>query len=127
MSYDDDADYQEALARRKAWVTDEELKGLGLERATGIATSSGPETHLEQARRILREAAPMAASSLVRLAQNAEAETVRLRASVEILNRAEQAGSGSDGREPWAEVYEKALTPAAIDKMIEDAQNYGKE
>jgi hypothetical protein len=126
--YDDDGeevDLERAMARQRAWVTDDELAGMALGRATGVATPDGkPETHMEQARRMLREAAPMAAASLVRLAQNAEAETVRLRASVEILTRAEQVGSGADGREPWEEVYEKALTPDVIEKMADNAKEW---
>src|SRR5690349_3229802 len=105
-----DDDYLEAVARRKAWVTDNDLKALGLERATGFKTDDGPESPVEQANRMMRENAPMAAMSLIRLAQNAEAETVRLRASVEILNRATAQGTGADGREPWADVYEKVMS-----------------
>lgn len=117
--YDDDneVDMQEALARRAAWVTDADLQALGMERATGIKSVDGPETHLQQAQRIIKEAAPMAASMLVRLAQYGENENVRLKASTEILNRAEQTGSGKDGREPWAEVYESVLTTKDVENF----------
>jgi hypothetical protein len=64
---------------------------------------------------MLREAAPMAAASLVRLAQNGESETVRLRASIEILNRVEAQGASADGREPWAEVYDQVLTTKDVE------------
>jgi hypothetical protein len=118
MYDDDEVDIAAAMERRRAWVTDDDMKALGLERATGLKAvdDSGPESHLDQAKRMLREAAPMAAASLVRLAQNGESETVRLRASVEILNRVEQQGSAKDGREPWAEVYDQILTTQDVEK-----------
>jgi hypothetical protein len=116
--WDEEADYKEALARQRAWVTDEELAGLKLERATGLkSVNSGPESHVEQANRMLREAAPMAAASLVKLAQSGESETVRLRASIEILNRVQAQGAAADGREPWAEVYESVVSTADIEKF----------
>lgn len=118
MYDDDEDDVRMAMERRKAWVTEDDLHALGLERATGIKSAdNGSESHLDQAKRMLREAAPMAAASLVRLAQNGESETVRLRASVEILNRAEAQGAGADGREPWAEVYDQVLTTADVEKF----------
>jgi hypothetical protein len=118
---DDEADYQQALQRQKAWVSDSELAALGLERATGFKTpDGGAESPVEQANRMMREAAPMAASSLVKLAQHGESETVRLRASIEILNRAQAQGTVGDGREPWAEVYEKVLTTDGIQEYVND-------
>lgn len=118
MYDDDEADIKAALERRRSWVTDDDIKALGLERATGLTTSDGSqESHLDQANRMLREAAPMAASSLVRLAQHGESETVRLRASIEILNRASAQGGGADGREPWAEVYDRILTTSEVEKF----------
>jgi len=116
MAWDEDADYQKALERQKAWVTEAELQALGLERATGIKSKDGPESHVEQANRMLREAAPMAAASLVKLAQSGESETVRLRASIEILNRVQAQGASADGREPWAEVYDSVLTTNDVEK-----------
>src|SRR4051812_15095636 len=117
MDYDGDQDYQEALARRRAFVTDSDLAALGLERSTGVKSADGqPESPVEQANRMMREAAPMAASTLVRLCQNGEAETVRLKASLEILNRASAQGTGSDGREPWSDVYEKVMTAEDVEK-----------
>jgi len=123
--YEDESevDIAAAMAKRRAWVTDSDLKALGLERATGFGQSdgaTGPESHVDQAKRILRENAPMAASSLVRLAQYGESETVRLRASVEILNRVEASGGGADGREPWAEVYDQILTTADVERYANE-------
>jgi hypothetical protein len=116
MAWDEDADYQKALERQRAWVSEDELAALGLERATGIKSSDGrAESHVEQASRMLREAAPMAAANLVRLAQNAEAETVRLKASIEILNRVAAQGAAADGREPWADVYEKVMSTQDVE------------
>lgn len=101
----------------RSWVNEDDLIALGLERATGLRAAEGEaESHLAQSQRILREAAPMAASTLVRLAQYGEAETVRLRAATEILNRVTAAGGGSDGREPWAEVYDKVITTEDVEK-----------
>jgi hypothetical protein len=116
-----DADYERALARQKAWVSEDELAALGLERATGFksADNGKPESPVEQANRMMRENAPMAAASLIKLAQNGDSETVRLRASIEILNRATAQGAASDGREPWADVYEKVMTT----KVVEDFAN----
>jgi len=115
--YDEEADLQKALQAQRAWVSDAELAGLGLERATGIKSNDGPESHVEQANRMLREAAPMAAASLVKLAQNGESETVRLRASIEILNRVNAQGAAADGREPWADVYEKVMSTGEVEKF----------
>jgi len=117
--FDDDNDFDiaEAIKRRDAWVTADDMAAMGLERATGVKSVDGPETHVTQAKRMLREAAPMAASSLVRLAQHGESETVRLRASVEILNRVEAQGAATDGREPWAEVYDQILTTDGVEKF----------
>src|SRR5690349_18291790 len=118
--FDEEADYQKALERQRAWVSDAELAALGLERATGIKSSSGPEGHVEQANRMLREAAPMAAASLVKLAQSGESETVRLRASIEILNRVNAQGTAGDGREPWADVYEQVMTTRDVENYAND-------
>jgi hypothetical protein len=106
-----------------AWVTEAELAALGLDRATGIRTADGgAEGYVDQANRMIREGAPMAAASLVRLAQYSESDTIRLRAAVEILNRATVQGASSvDGREPWAAVYENVLTAGDVDKMVQDA------
>jgi|SRR5688572_23353588 len=121
MSYEDDSDYQQAMQSRRAWVSNSDLAALGLERATGMATKDGsPESPVEQANRMMREAAPMAASSLVRLAQNGETEQVRLKASIEILNRASQSGTTTDGREPWAEVYDKVLATDDVERFAND-------
>jgi hypothetical protein len=105
-----DDDYKKALDRQKAWVSDDELASLHLERRTGFGTIDGkPESPTDQAVRIMRENAPAAAQTLVKLALNGETEQVRLKASVEILNRAAAAGTGSDGRDPWANLYEDTL------------------
>ena len=118
MYDDDEADVKAAMERRNAWLTEGDLAALGLERATGVRSADGqPETHVQQAQRMIRENAPMAAGTLVRLAQYGESETVRLRASIEILNRAEQVGSGADGREPWADVYDKILTTRDVENF----------
>jgi hypothetical protein len=95
-----DEDYDRALNSHKAWVTPEELAGLQLGRE--VVEDMSP---VDQARRIMLENAPMAAMSLVRLAQFGETENVRLRASIEILNRADQAGT-VNGKEPWADLYD---------------------
>lgn len=111
-----DADYREALDRQRSWVSDRELAALGLERASGFkSVNGGPESHVEQANRMMREAAPMAAATLVRLAQNGETEQVRLKAAIEILNRVNAQGAGDDGREPWAEVYDQVMTTQGVE------------
>jgi hypothetical protein len=116
MYDDDEVSYQKALERRNAWVSESELAALGLERATGFKSADAkPESHVEQANRMIREAAPMAAASLVKLAQNGETEQIRLKASIEILNRAAAQGTASDGREPWADVYEKVISTQGIE------------
>lgn len=118
---EEEVDIAAAMSRRRAWVTDADMRALGLERTTGLNSKDGGyESHADQAKRLLREAAPMAASSLVRLAQHGESETVRLRASVEILNRVEAAGSGTDGREPWAEVYDKILSVGDVERFANE-------
>jgi hypothetical protein len=118
MDFDDEPDgYIEKMHERRSWVTSNDLAALGLERATGIGTMDGKqESPVEQANRMMRDAAPMAAASLVKLAQHGEAETVRLRASIEILNRASAQGTGGDGREPWADVYEKVMTTDGVEQ-----------
>lgn len=98
-------DYDRALQARKSWVSESDLSSLMLERQTITQ-----ETEIQQAQRILREAAPMAASSLVRLAQYGETETVRLRASIEILNRSEQMTE--NGKEPWADFFDTTAVEA---------------
>lgn len=109
------------------FVSDDDIANLGLERATGLhSKGDGPESPTDQAQRMIRENAPMAAASLLRLAQYSESDTIRLRAAIEILNRANAQGAGSDGRDPWAEVYEKTLTTADIDKMKADATAWEK-
>jgi hypothetical protein len=118
--YDDyeEVDVAAANAKRAAWVTDKDLAALGLERATGVKTADGgPETHLQQAERVLREAAPLAAAQLVNLARFGESEQIRLKASTEILNRAAAQGGGNDGREPWAEVYESVLSTESVERF----------
>jgi hypothetical protein len=108
----DDADYQGALKRQQAWVSDEEIRELTNARITSQVVTGRVESPVDQAKRMMREAAPMAAQSLIRLAQNSDNDSVRLRASTEILNRAEGAGT-VDGKEPWAEFFEDASNEAA--------------
>jgi len=113
-----DADYRHALDRQRAWVSDRELAALGMERASGFKSVDGlPESHVDQASRMLREAAPLAASTLVRLCQNGETETVRLKAAIEILNRVQAQGTAADGREPWAEVYDQVLATTDVENF----------
>jgi hypothetical protein len=69
------------------------------------------ESSEAQARRILSDAAPMAAMTLVNLAQYSEAPSVRLRAATEILNRTADAGQ-QDGKDPWENLYAKVVTGA---------------
>jgi hypothetical protein len=106
-----DDDFQKSLERSKAWVTDEELKNLLLERATGLYADGKAETPVDQANRIMRENAPMAAQTLVRLALNGETEQVRLKAAITILDRADKAGTSADGRNPWDALYEETIVP----------------
>jgi hypothetical protein len=116
MYDEDEVDIADAMKRRAAWVSKDDLAALGLERSTGLRTTDGgPESHTDQANRILREAAPMAASSLVRIAQYGETEQARLKASIEILNRVAAQGSSEDGRDPWAGVYEAVLTTQGVE------------
>jgi hypothetical protein len=118
MDFDDEPEgYADRMASQRAWVTNSDLAALGLERATGLGTKDGKqESPVEQANRMMRDNAPMAAASLVKLAQHADAETVRLRASIEILNRATAQGAATDGREPWADVYDKVMTTDGVEK-----------
>jgi hypothetical protein len=114
-----DDDYAKALERQKAWVTDEEIANLNLERATGVyAADNKPESPTDQANRIVRQNAPMAAQTLVKLALNGETEQVRLKASIEILNRATAAGQGSDGRDPWAKLYEDTMVDSPVKRRV---------
>jgi len=101
------SEYDEALKAQSAWVTDDDLAMLEMERHTGARSAGTYESPLDQAKRMMRESAPMAAASLIKLAKNSENDSVRMRASVEILNRAE-GGVGVDGKEPWAQFYEDA-------------------
>jgi hypothetical protein len=114
----DDEEYTKALERQKAWVTDDELANLNLERATGIHSANGPESPTDQANRIMRTNAPMAAQTLVKLALNGETEQVRLKASIEILNRANAAGQGADGRDPWAKLYEETMVDGPLKRRV---------
>jgi len=116
---DEDEDMAAAVARNQAWVSDDELAGLTLERASGFKSLNGqPESPVEQAARIIRDNAPLAAQTLVRLARYGESETVRMRAATEILTRAAALGTTADGRDPWDGVYEQVLVtrpPVVID------------
>src|SRR5215213_5740301 len=104
--WDEDSDYQKAIRDNEAWVSDEDLAALTMERHTGARVNASSESELDQAKRMIREASPMAAASIIKLAQHSDNETVRLRASTEILNRAESWGAGTDGREPWMDLIE---------------------
>jgi hypothetical protein len=95
------------MESEKAWVSDSDLNALMMERTTGARLKGeGSESPVAQARRMMQEAAPMAAASIIRLAQYSENETVRLRASQEVLNRADEIGNGKDGKEPWADLLD---------------------
>jgi len=113
MDWDDEpseAEFNAALERNKAWVSERELAALGLERASGFKTDTGkPESPVDQAARMMRENAPLAAMTLIKLAQRGDSETVRLRASVEILNRAASSAGGENGGNPWDDVYDKVM------------------
>jgi hypothetical protein len=88
-------------------VSDEDLEKMKNERSFIPGLSE-----VQQARKILDEASPMAAAELVRLARHAQSETVRLRASVEILNRVgvnEGAGRNDAGQEPWTDLFAKVV------------------
>jgi hypothetical protein len=105
-------DYEDQIAKRRAWVDDSDLEALMLERTSGMYKDGDTETPVEQANRLIRDNAPMAAMTLVRLAMHSENDTVRLRSATEILNRAQQVGGGADGREPWAGVFEATVRDA---------------
>jgi hypothetical protein len=112
-------EFQQRLERNKAWVTPSELAALGLERASGFKTDTGgPESPVDQAARMMRENAPLAAMTLVKLAQKGDSETVRLRASVEILNRADASKGGENGGNPWDDVYGAVM----VDKAAQTKQ-----
>jgi hypothetical protein len=113
MDFDDDdvlgdASWQAQLERRDAWVSSSDIDALTNERMAGTFRDGDVESPQDQARRLLRDASPMAAATMIRLAQYAESESVRLRAAMEVLNRADQAGGSQDGREPWAAVYDSS-------------------
>lgn len=100
----------------RAWVSADDLEALGLERATGLKSADGKqESHVEQSNRMIREATPMAAAMVIRLARYGETEQIRLKASLEILNRAQAQGATDDGREPWAGVYESVLSTQEVE------------
>jgi hypothetical protein len=120
-----DEEFQARLERNKAWVTPSELAALGLERASGFKTDNGgPESPVDQAARMMRENAPLAAMTLIKLAQKGDSETVRLRASVEILNRADAAGQGQNGGNPWDGVYE-AVMVTKVQETKEELESKG--
>jgi len=88
-------------------VSNADLEALKMDR-----TLLTGQTSVQQARSIIEEASPMAAMQLVNLARFATSETVRLRASTEILSRAGvEAGEGKsdDGKEPWSDLFDKVV------------------
>jgi hypothetical protein len=83
----------------KNWVSDDELAALRMERQYLVGLKgTGPD----QAMAILREASPAAAMQIVKLAQQADSETVRLRASTYILDKVSDAGEGA--KNPWDDI-----------------------
>jgi hypothetical protein len=123
----DDVPSEDELARanerNKAWVSPSELAALGLERATGFKSVNGEaESPVDQAARMMRENAPLAAMTLIKLAQRGDSETVRLRASVEILNRANETKGGEDNRNPWDSVYDAVMVNAQDTKTELEAR-----
>lgn len=96
-------------------VSQDDLDMLRMERnmLTGL-------TPANQARKMLEEATPMAAMQLIRLAQNGASDSVRLKASTEILNRVgvvAEDGKNGEGKEPWDNIFEKVV------KNIEEFAN----
>lgn len=83
----------------KDWVSDDELQSLRMERQYLVGLKGeGPD----QAMAILREASPAAAMQIAKLAQHADSETVRLRASVYIIDHT--TGSGEGNQDPWDDI-----------------------
>jgi len=100
-------------------VSDDDLAALKMERE--MLTHQTP---VQQARTILEEASPMAALQLVRLAQMATNENVRLRAATEILNRTgveKGDGKNEEGKEPWSDLFDKVV------QTVEDYANGSKK
>jgi hypothetical protein len=102
----------------KAWVSDNDLEALKMDRTVFHRDETPPA----MARRILAENSPAAAMSLVKLALHGESESVRLNASKEVLRLAYEQGSDGDGREPWEGVYEKVMTD--VDAMLREASQH---
>jgi hypothetical protein len=100
-----DANWQQTLSNR-GWVSDDDVKSLATDRLSGRYRDGDIETPNDQAKRMLRDASPMAAATLIKLAQFSDVDSVRLRASCEILSRVDSQGASDDGREPWAGVFD---------------------
>jgi hypothetical protein len=116
MSGDDDRVDPYTLS--KAWVTDDDLEALKMERTV----FHRDETPAAMARRIISEASPAAAASLVKLALHGASEQVRLSASKHVLQLAFEQGSDGDGREPWEDMYGKVMTD--VEGMLKEAAQH---
>jgi len=117
MGWDpDDGEVERLRSQDRAWVSDDDISALLMERLTGAKTDGDSESPTAQARRMIQEASPMAAASLVRLAQHSEHDSIRMRAALEILNRAEAMGATVDGKEPWAELIDTTSVEAHANK-----------
>lgn len=97
------------------WVSEEDIKSLGLEKDYNPATS-----HVAFAERLIVETAPRAAMTIARLATDSTVnDRVRLTAATYIMDRAcGKIGEGAksdDGKDPWANVF---------DAVTRDAENY---
>lgn len=98
---------------------DPDLAAL-IESAEMERTVHPDESHIERTKRILEEAAPVAAMSIVQLSRQAANENLRYRASTYILDRVLGVEKGASGIKPvWEEVFEGVVIPddvSSIDK-----------
>jgi hypothetical protein len=117
MSGDDKPD---PYTLSKAWVSDDDLDALKMDR-TVFHQDSSPAA---MARRILAENSPAAAMSLVKLALHGESDSVRLSAAKQVLLFAFEQGSDGDGREPWEILYDKILSD--VESHLKEAAQHTK-
>jgi hypothetical protein len=104
------SEYSEAAQGSDSWVPDDALAALNMERQLNPS-----ETEEQLARRLLREALPRSAASIIHMATHSYNERVRLDASKYVVERTMgRIGDNFEGDvNPWEKLFNDIMNAPA--------------
>lgn len=91
------------------WDRDDAVEGLKMERT--VHTDESPE---EMTKRMIEEAGPLAAASIIHLALHSQNDNTRFNASKYIADKLYGDESGKSGKSPWEELMADVVSSAEL-------------